>query len=199
MAEENIEVKLDPIAYMKLLMYFLRFSNNQDNSKFAYGLLLGYKNEDKPTEITDFLPIKNSGNTFLDFEEYPEIFNHLEDFNEKYNDDEYPEYILGWARSSKNLGIKTSILDKKNHLYFQGNIYPNSVLIVFNYDNLEFDDGIEILRLDGDFKELNMVSTFNQINWEYSDIFELDDLLNLALKLTISQKSKSILIKDLED
>ena len=202
MAEDNIEVKLDPIAYLKLLMYFLRFSNQtttKEDSRIAYGLLLGYKNEENKIIVSDFFPIKNSGIIFLDFEEYPKLFDYLEKYNEKYDDDEYPEYIIGWARNSKKLGIKTTILDKKNHLYFQSLGFPPSIVIIFNCDNLAFDDGFTIFRLEGDLKEINMMSDFTTVRWEYSDFFELDDILDIILKIINSISSKSILIKDMED
>jgi len=202
MAEDNIEVKLDPIAYLKLLMYFLRFSNQtttKEDSRIAYGLLLGYKNEENKIIVSDFFPIKNSGIIFLDFEEYPKLFDYLEKYNEKYDDDEYPEYIIGWARNSKKLGIKTTILDKKNHLYFQSLGFPPSIVIIFNCDNLAFDDGFTIFRLEGDLKEINMMSDFTTVRWEYSDFFELDDILDIILKIINSISSKSILIKDTED
>jgi hypothetical protein len=202
MAEDNIEVKLDPIAYLKLLMYFLRFSNqitNKEESRIAYGLLLGYKNEENQTVVSDFFPIKNSGINFLDFEDFPKMFDYLEKYNEKYDDDQYPEYIVGWARNSKKLGIKTSILDKKNHLYFQSLGFPRSIVIIFNCDNLAFDDGFTILQFEGDFKEINIMSNFTIVKWEYSDFFELDDVIDILMKILTSFKSRSILIKDTED
>ncbi|MHA1293552.1 MAG: hypothetical protein ACTSQJ_12915 [Promethearchaeota archaeon] len=195
------KVIIAPLAYIKSLMYFQRFSNefmDEKEYKFAYGLLLGFFNEQGSVCIDDFVPIKEFEKEYLRFKKFDKIFEYVNQLNNRYNNDEFPLYIMGWARNSIYNDINPNIIDKENHLFFQTAIEPKSILWIFNIDNLTIDDGFKIYTFKGDFKTINISSELIEIKYEFSKEIYFDELVQIAIDIEKKRKNSEIIIKGIE-
>lgn len=200
---EHHKIIITPTAYIKSLMYFQRFSSeflNEEDFKFSYALLVGYLNPFKKKKyITDFVPIKEYNKEYIDFKKDSLIFEKIDKVNLDYDDDEFPEYVLGWARNSLHNDIEPTDIDKENHLLFQTAIEPQALFWVFNYDNLMIDDGFRLYIFDDDFKSINVVTNLTELKYNFSNKVFLDDLIDLAIDIEEKRKTKRVVIKGIEE
>jgi len=147
------KVVVSPIAYLKNLMFFQRFTSefvNVSEFKFAYGLLLGFVDIDNTINIEDFVPIKPFEKEYLVFKKFEKIFNDLEEINKSHYDQEFPEYVLGWSRNTLYNNFEPSLFDKQNQMLFQTSIHPKSVFWIFDFENLAIETGIKVFQFKGD-------------------------------------------------
>ncbi len=207
-AESTTESKEDvivvsPMAYIKSLMYFQRFTSefvNEDDFKFAYGLLIGYVDPfDNSTNIEDFIPIKDFDKEYIKFRKFDTIFENIDKLNVEFNDDEYPEYILGWARNSLHDDLDPTIFDKKNHLFFQTAINPKSVAWIFNFENLTIDYGFRLYAFKNDVKELTITSELKELKYKMSKNVNFDEFVEIAIDIEEKRKNSEVLIKGIEE
>jgi hypothetical protein len=184
-------------------MYFQRFSSdyiNEEENTFAYALLFGFiDNVENETLITDLIPIKDFGEEYIKFGKYDKLFEYIEKLNQKYSDDELPEYVLGWARNSIHNELEPTVFDKENHIIFQTSIHPNSVFWIFNFDNLMVDDGFRLFSFKDDFKAINITSKLIELNYKFSKEVYFDDLVQVAIDIEEKRKNKDILIRGIEE
>ncbi len=135
MSSEQKKIIVSPLAYIKSLMYFQRFSSEfieEKQFKLAYGILLGFVDVDNTIYIDDFVPLKAFDREFLRFNTHEKIFEKKEKINKEHYDEEFPEYVIGWARNCINGSLETSVIDKKNHLLFQ-NLQTNALFWIFGF------------------------------------------------------------------
>ena len=200
---EHHRISISPIAYIKSLMYFQRFSSEfigEENFKFSYALLVGYLNPfKKKTYITDFVPIKEYNKENINFKKDPFIFEKIAKVNLDYDDEEFPEFVIGWARNSLYNDLEPTDIDKQNHLVFQTAIEPQALFWVFNYDNLMIDDGFRLYIFDDDFKSINMVTPLAELKYNFSNKVFLDELIEIAINIEEKRKTKAIVIKGIEE
>ncbi len=198
---DNNKINISLIAYLKSLMYFQRFTNDsidKKDYKFAYGLLKGFIDVDNELYIEDFIPIKNFNDQYVIFEEQDIIFKHLQEIDEEYSKDEYPEYILGWARNSVHNDLEPSLIDKKNQILFQ-NTNPRSFFWIFDNESLAIGDGIKLFAFKDDFKTINMTSELTELSYTFSKDAYFDEIVQLAIEIEEKRKSKEILIRGIEE
>ena len=116
METEQKKILISPIAYIKSLMYFQTYTNEfiqESEFKFAYGLFLGYIEEE--INITDFVPIRAFNKEYIKFENnFDTIFEKVDILNREYYHDDFPEYILGWGRNSLYNELEPNLIDKQN-------------------------------------------------------------------------------------
>lgn len=189
-----------PTAYIKSLMYFQRFTNkflDATQLKFAYGLFLGYVEE--TLVITDFIPLKEFNQQYIDFEEYDDVFYKIEQLNNQYYDEQYPEYILGWGRNSLYNDLEPTEIDKKNHLLFQTAINPQSFFWVFSHEELTIGYGFDIYRFKDEFLSINQTSELTQLKVEFAKDVYIDEIIQLAIDIEEKRKKKEPLMKGLEE
>ena len=200
MTETKIEIS--PIAYIKSLMYFQRFANDfihENTFKVAYGLLRGFIDVDKKMYIEDFIPIKDFEKEYIIFEEYERIFENIERLDKEYDDDEYPEYILGWARNALYDNLEPTLIDKKNQLIFQTAIHPRSFFWIFDHDSLAIGDGFSLYAFKDDIKAINIISELIEVSYNFTSDVYFDDIVQLAINIEEKRKNKEILIKGIEE
>jgi len=184
-------------------MYFQRFSSeymDENDFKFSYALLVGYLNPfKKKTYISDFVPIKEFNKEYINFKKDPLIFEKIAKVNLDYDDEEFPEFVIGWARNSLYNDLEPTEIDKENHIVFQTAIEPQALFWVFNYDNLMIDDGFRLYIFDDDFKSINIASELAELKYNFSNKVFLDDLIDLAIDIEEKRKTKKIVIKGIEE
>ncbi len=194
---------ISPIAYIKSLMYFQRFSSeflDEKEYKYSYGLLLGFIDDfENETLITDFIPIKEFGKEFIKFDKYSKLYENIENLNQEFSNDEYPEYIIGWARNTLNDDFEPTVFDKENHIRFINSIHQKSILWVFNFNNLMVDDGFRIYSFKSDFKVINITSELFELSYKFSNDINFEDLVQLAVEIEEKRKTKEILIKGISE
>lgn len=197
MESEFKKIIISPTAYIKSLMYFQRFTNqfmDPSEFKFAYGLFLGYIEEEYM--ITDFIPLKAFGKEYIQFDkEFDNIFENADTLNKEYYDDQYPEYILGWGRNSLYNELEPTQIDKKNHLYFQSAVNPNSFFWIFDVGDLAIGYGFNIYQFKDDFKTINITSDVIEVRSDFSKDVLIEDLVQLAITIEERRKSKEPLMK----
>ncbi len=197
------KVVISPLAYIKSLMYFQRFSSeyiDEKENKFAIGLLLGFIDDyENETLITDFIPIRDFNEEYIKFKKYNKLFEHIEKLNQEFSDEELPEYILGWARNSIHNDLEPTVFDKENHIFFQTAIHPKCLFWIFNFDNLIVDDGFRLYSFKEDFKTINITSELIELRYGFAKEVYFDDLVQIAIDLEDKRKSKEILIKGIEE
>lgn len=196
---EKDKLIISPIAYIKSLMYFQRFSSDfieSSSFKFAYGLLIGFIDPfDKSINVEDFIPLKEFEDKQVRFKEYDTIFTQVNKLNEEHDDEEYPEYILGWARNSVEDDIEPTLVDKENHLFFQTAINPRAFFWVFNHENLAIDLGFRLYAFEEDFKQINITSKLKELSYTFSKDVYLDDFIQLAIEIELKRKNSEPLLK----
>lgn len=203
MEAEQKKILISPLAYIKSIMYFQRFTSdyiNEKEFKFAYGLLLGYVDDhEKTIEIEDFIPYKDYNKEYIIFEKYEKIFGEIEKLNVKYDEDEFPQFILGWARNSLYDNDEPTIFDKKNQILFQTAINPDGFFWIFDYENLAIGNGFELHAFKNDIKVINITSELISLRYEFSKDIYLDEIVQLAVDIEEKRKNNEILIKGLEE
>lgn len=202
MEPDKAKLIVSPIAYLKNLMFFQRFTSEfvkDTEFKFAYGLLLGFVDVDNTMTIENFVPIKPFDKEYIAFKKFEKVFNDLDDLNKKHYDQEFPEYILGWARNTLYNNFEPTLFDKQNQLLFQTAIHPKSVFWIFDFENLAIETGIKVFRFKGDFKEFNITSEFETVNFEFSKNVSIDELIRIAIEMEDKRKNKEVLIKGIEE
>ena len=184
-------------------MYFQRFSSefmDEEEFKFSYALLVGYLNPfKKKTYISDFVPIKEYNKEYVNFKKETLIFEKIAKVNLDYDDEEYPEFVIGWARNSLYNDLEPTEIDKENHIVFQTAVEPQALFWVFNYDNLMIDDGFRLYIFDDNFKSINIASDLAELKYNFSNKVFLDDLIDLAIDIEEKRKTKKIVIKGIEE
>lgn len=203
MMEETPQSTLSvaPLAYIKSLMYFQRFSSdyiNQNEFKIAYGLLLGFRDVDGVLFIEDFIPYNHYNKQFVIFEEKAQLIKKIKDLNLKYDDDEFPSYILGWARNAIDDSREPTLIDKKNHNFFQA-IRKNSFFWIFNYTDLAIDYGIKVYEFEDDYKAVNIISQLKEKAFSFSKNVYIEDIINLAIEMEDKRKNNEIIIEGIEE
>lgn len=201
---DSIEsILISPIAYIKSLMYFQQFASehvNEQDYKFACGLLMGYIDPyDHSLNIENFIPIKDFDKEYIKFEKYDGIFEDIIQLNKEYFDEEYPEYILGWARNDIYDNIEPNLIDKKNHLFFQSAINPHSIFWIFNHENLAVDDGYKIYHFKEDFKQTNITSELEESSYEYTKEVSIEEFMDLAIQIEEKRKNGEKLMKGMDE
>ena len=196
---EHNKIIISPIAYIKSILYFQRFTSefiSEENFKSSYALLVGFIDPlEKETVITDFVPIKDFQDKYIDFTKDTLVLEKIAKVNHDFDDDEFPEYVLGWARNTVMNDLEPITIDKKNHLIFQTAIDPQAIFWIFNYDNLMIDDGFRLYSFQENFKSINLVSELKELRYDFSKNVYFDDLMDLAIQMEEKRKSKKILIK----
>lgn len=197
------KVIISSIAYIKSLMYFQRFSSefiDEDKFKIAYALLIGYIDPvDNNIYIEQFIPLKSFEDQYVIFEDYETLFSQINELNKNYYDEEFPSYILGWARNSIFHEFEPSLIDKENHLIFQTAINPDAFFWVFDHENLTIGNGIKLHRFKEDFKVINITSKLQELRYNLSENVYLDELVSIAVDLEEKRKNKEIIIKGIEE
>ncbi len=201
MSSEQKKIIVSPLAYIKSLMYFQRFSSEfieEKQFKLAYGILLGFVDVDNTIYIDDFVPLKAFDREFLRFNTHEKIFEIIEKINKEHYDEEFPEYVIGWARNCINGSLETSVIDKKNHLLFQ-NLQTNALFWIFDFGNLSIDSGFKLFSFKDDFKECNISSELYELNFEFSKNINIDDLVKVAIEIEEKRKTREQLLRGLEE
>lgn len=194
-------LKIAPLAYIKSLMYFQRFSSDyidENDFKIAYGLLLGFKDVDGVLVVEDFIPYSHFNQEYVIFEEKALLITKIKNLNLKYNDDEFPSYILGWARNAIDDSREPTLIDKKNHNFFQA-IRKNSFFWIFNYTDLAIDYGIKIYEFEEDYKAINLTSNLREKSFSFSKSVYIEDIINFAIEMEDKRKNNEILIEGIEE
>ncbi len=201
MSSEQKKIVVSPLAYIKSLMYFQRFSSEfieEKEFKLAYALLLGFVDIDDTIYIDDFVPLKDFDREFLRFDKHERIFEIIEKTNKEHYNEELPEYVLGWARNCVNGTLEPSVIDKKNHLLFQS-IQTNALFWIFDFGNLSVDTGFKLFNFKDDFKERNISSELQDLNFEFSKTANIDELVKIAIQIETKRKTRELLLRGLEE
>ncbi|MFO8017382.1 MAG: hypothetical protein R6U96_02005 [Promethearchaeia archaeon] len=194
-------LSLSPLAYIKSLMYFQRFSSkfiDENQFKMAYGLLLGYTDIDGITVIEDFIPYKQFKKQHIIFKEKHRLIKKIKKLNLKYDDEEFPSYIVGWARNSIDDTRETTLIDKKNHIFFQA-IHKNSFFWIFNFGDLTIDYGIKIHEFQEDYKSVNVTTELTELPFTFSKNIYIEDIINLGIEMEDKRDHDEPLIEGIEE
>ncbi len=203
MEAEEYTVIVSTTAYIKSLMYFLRFSSEfikVENFNYAYGLLIGYFSEkDEEVHVTNFIPFKDFSKEYVSFEKLPFIYDNIEELNREYAGEIKPKQVIGWARNSVYNSLEPTLFDKRNHLLFQISIHPKCFFWIFNMYNLVVDDGFRLYTFKEDFKVINITSNLIKMKYQFSNEVDFDDLVQTAIIMEEQRKIKEPLITGIEE
>lgn len=194
-------LSVSPFAYIKSLIYFQRFSSEyieENQFKLAYALLLGFKDVDGVLVIEDFIPYRQFEDHHIVFKQNDQLVKDIKNLNLKYDDEEYPSYILGWARNTVNDSREPTLIDKKNHIFFQA-LRKNSFFWIFNYRDLSIDYGMKIYQFVDDYKAVNLTSELRALPFTFSKNVYIEEIINLAIEMEDKRKYDERLIEGIKE
>ncbi len=187
-----MEIKINPLAYLKLLMHAKAFANDEC---FIYGLLTGYV-EDEKVYPQDYIPLSHSYQNPIDFELKHEIFGQIDSFNEENYDPNYIyDQVVGWVRSGAPGNNQILESDRKNQEYIQ-TAYCEYAIALFGpptFDQYE----MTVKKLKGSLPEIDSNSSFEDVDWNFGEIEDIDNLFELVLNLQKSRNEKAPLIEEI--
>ncbi len=187
-----MEIKINPLAYLKIYKHSKRYARDD---RFIYGLLTGYIEEGK-VYPQDYLPLSHSYQQPIDFELKHEIFHQIESFNQAHYDPEFIyDQIVGWVRTTKPGNTQPNETDKKNQIYIQ-TAYCDQAIAMFlppNADQYE----MSIKKLKGELPEIDKESRFEEVDWNFGEIEDIDNLFQLVIDLQTGRKKEKPLIQEM--
>jgi proteasome lid subunit RPN8/RPN11 len=186
-----VEIKLAPMAYLDIYRHCTAKANNES---LIYGILTGYVDDNVPY-IKKYIPYSHYESE-LDFETKHEFFLQADRFNEENYDPEFiSDEILGWVRSYPTDDIEPSEIDRKNHVYFQ-TAYSKNAIAMFMPPNAD-QYVMQVKNFKDSLPEIDITSPFEDIDWNFDEIDDLDDLFRFVLNLQINRKTNQPLIDEL--
>ncbi len=186
-----MEVKINPLAYVKVYQHAKVFARDD---RFIYGLLTGYVEDEKPYP-QDYIPLSHSYGEPIDFELKHEIFAQIEAFNKEHYDPQYIyDQIVGWVRSCPLGAIEPSDIDKNNHMYIQTAYCEQAVAIFIPPTADQYE--MSLKRLKGVLPEIDKNSIFEEVDWNFGEIEDLDNLFQTIITLQRKRKKKAPLMEE---
>ncbi|MHA1820338.1 MAG: hypothetical protein ACTSU2_08050 [Promethearchaeota archaeon] len=183
------DVMLDPVCYLKIIMHTKRFWNDkipENKRQFIYGVAIGYV-EEGVRYLVDYIPLFHSKHP-LDFEKKHSIFMKLDKINAELANSEEPDQILALVHSVNEDELNVTEVDKKNQLYLQTAYNANAVSLFVLIPNLAWDFAIETRGYIDLLCTLDMNSIMADLNWDFDEIIDIDDLFDLVRDLTTKKK-----------
>lgn len=194
------DVLISPIAYLKIVMHTKRFWNptiSEEKRSFIYGVLTGYV-ENNIRNIIDYIPLMHS-KYLIDFEKKHSVFMKINNLNSDLSKLAYKDYIIGWVRSSDKDDAEITSIDKKNQLYLQTAYCKNAILIQVLNNSLDYDWAISTWGYEGLISTLDQNSLMINLNWEFDELENIDDLFDLLKELNIAYTTKRPIIKEFKE
>jgi hypothetical protein len=195
------DVLISPIAYLKIVMHTKRFWNttiHEEKRNFTYGVLTGYV-ENGVRNVIDYIPLMHSKHE-IDFEKKHSIFMKINNLNQDLAKLVNKDYIIGWVRSSNKEDAEITTVDKKNQLYIQTTYQKNAVLVVVLNNSLDYDWAISTWGYEGLISTLDQNSSLMiNLNWEFDELENLDDLFTLLKDLNVANNTKRPIIKEFKE
>ncbi|MCP4761162.1 MAG: hypothetical protein GY870_05230 [archaeon] len=187
-------VKIMPKAYITMVRHVLTYGNNAlDSSVEVMGICMG-KEEGNDIIVYEAVPVSHGGAIEVGFTETD--YAAFASVDEKYANDGRGLYACGWYHSHPGLKAFFSLIDKKNHLFYQKEQTPKGFGIVFDhtYFNEPENPGFEVFRLD-DYKK-GTSSDFHSCKFE---LITPDDLSIYGTVQEIIElaQSKQMFIKEI--
>ncbi|GAB4318161.1 MAG: hypothetical protein Kow0069_21210 [Promethearchaeota archaeon] len=182
-------VKIYPLAHVKWCLHALQYPVEGQRSQGAshahvLGLLVG--NSDPGASVVnveDYVPVLHS-DLPVDFEEDPMVFNHVAEVNrEELEVYETGNSVVGWFYSRGGGGFSFTPLMVKNHLYFQKEFLPGSIVVVFDPGALDEGYGFEIfsfVKPEALLSELDLPAT---LDWQFTEIRDAEEVFDLVRAL----------------
>lgn len=158
--EKPVLIKAE--AYKTIILYASRYANKSippEDWKEIYGILIGYTDDEFVyVEDAEALTFGHSTDVQLDERHY----GFIQEIEDKLEENNKHQYIVGWFHSHPGLGLFFSYIDLINQLGFQG-ANPDAIGLVFDHTLLgkkkkekiegtdqkitKFETGFEIYRL----------------------------------------------------
>ncbi|MFO7795346.1 MAG: hypothetical protein ACQERB_10660 [Promethearchaeati archaeon] len=179
--EKAVIIKAE--AYKTIILYASRYANKSippEKWKEIYGILIGYTDEEFVyVERAEALTFGHATDVQLDERHY----GFIQNIEEKLEEENQNQYIVGWFHSHPGLGLFFSYIDLINQLGFQG-ANPDAIGLVFDHTLLgkkkkeqiegtehkitKFDTGFEIYRLSDvqmDTNHPNYDSNYHDVDY----------------------------------
>lgn len=196
----NNDVLISPIAYLKIVMHTKRFWNptiTEEKRSYVYGVLIGYV-ENNIRNVIDYIPLMHSKNE-IDFEKKHSVFMKINNLNSDLSKLVNKDYIIGWVRSSNKDDSEITAIDKKNQLYLQTAYCKHAILIQVLNNSLDYDWAISTWGFDGLISTLDQNSLIVNLNWEFDELENIDDLFDLVKDLNVAYTTKRPIIKEFKE
>lgn len=194
------EVKLDPAAYLKIIMHTKRFWNEKipdERRNLVYGTLIGYVDEGV-RYILDYIPLFHSPYE-LDLEKKHSLFMKMDSLNQDLASQEVHDHIIGWVRSVNTDYPEITSVDKKNQIYFQTAYHPEAVTAFVLVPTLDYDFGLSIRGFVDPISTLDTNSLLIDFEWEFDEPLDIDDLFWIVKDLYDSSQTNKPLIKEYKE
>ena len=185
------EIKLSPLAYIDI---FRHCKIAASESHLIYGLLTGYVEDNIPF-VKSYIPLSHTSGKGVDFEMRHEIFQKIEEFNNAHFDPDYiSDQIVGWVRSFPSESFNVSNIDKKNQIYLQVSYNANAFALFIPANGDQY--GMAVKKFTAPLPEIDDSAPLEEIDWNFGEIEDLDDLFNLVINLQIGKNEKKPLISE---
>ena len=143
----TIKVKIQPIAFKKLIFHSLQYANqNLEEKQEVIGICIGNESEDgNAISVIDTIPAIHGDQIETGLSK--ELFELFERIKNDFQAEE--SKIVGWYISHPGYNLELTDSDKTIHLYFQNENNPNAIVVVFDPLKFKKSDnfGIKSLKL----------------------------------------------------
>ena len=195
------EIKFNPLAYINIVRHALIKPETPDlkhPTYLIYGLLTGSVENDQVL-VKSYLPLFHTNNV-VNFESRHDIFKYADNYNAEHYDPDYQnDIILGYVRSGPKEGdpeeVNVTNVDKTNLLYFQTAYSENAVVICLPADGDQYN--IKVKRFKGQLAEIDLDSELMDVDWNFGEFEDLDELFKIVLDLNLDRVKKKPLISEL--
>jgi hypothetical protein len=191
------EIKISPLAYIDIVRHAFISPDIQDLKSPAaliYGLLAGSVENGKAI-IKSYIPLFHIPQS-ISFETNHKVFQYADQYNAEHYDPEYQSNgILGYLRSGPAEETFQPV-DKSNLLYFQTGYSDNAVAIYIPPDGDQYS--IQIKRLKGPLPELDLDSELEDVDWNFDEFDDIDELFKLVLNLNSKRRNHELIINEIE-
>lgn len=194
------EVKLNPAAYLKIILHTKRFWNEKipdERRNLIYGVLIGYC-EDDVRYILDYIPLFHSPFE-LDLEKKHSLFMKMDSLNQDLATKEVHDYIVGWVRSVNTDYPDITVVDKKNQIYLQTAYQEQAVTMFVLIPTLSYDFGISIRGFVDPISTLDNNSLLIDFDWKFDEPIDIDDLFWIVKDLYDTSQTNKPLIKEYKE
>jgi hypothetical protein len=191
-----VEIKLSPLAYIDIVRHAHIRPETPDLQKpkyLIYGLLVGSIEEGQAV-IKSYIPLFHT-EQIVDFEARHSIFHYADRYNSEHYDSEYQTNgIIGFVRSG---GAEESFtpIDKTNLLYLQTAYSDRAIAVYVPPDGDQYS--MKIKHLKGALAELDIDSEMEDVDWNFAEFEDIDDVFKLVLTLMTNRKKKLPITKEL--
>jgi hypothetical protein len=184
------EVKLSPLAYLDIFRHCTAKATDTAN---IFGLLAGTLDEGVLL-IKSYIPLSNANNA-IDFEKIHQIFQNIDQFNQEHHDSDYvSDEIVGWVRSFSTEDFQITETERKNQVYLQTAYCDKGVALFIPKTGDQY--GMQLKFFKDPITEIDLTSQFEDIDWNFGEIEDLDDLFSLIIELNQKRKDKAPLIEE---